>query len=295
MFLVLYGAAAAGIGMVLLVLALLQRRHSPLALPAVAVMAAFLINMLAETAIGAIVVMTRDYGDPHQAEYALQVISFFGVYAIAIAASWLATRLFPFPRARSLLAAQIGAELSLFALLLATIFVPTVRVGSAPVMLLLDIPVTLVFLAWAVAGAIHLIRMRDQKDEILDRHRRTIVFAIAVIPVSLAIDLYSLPQRLGLIDSPVSVSPLLICGLGLAVVYATRTSEPVPRSGGAWRAELSEREQEVALMLAEGRAYADIAQALFIAPSTVKTHVLRIYRKLGVANKTELSRMVQAS
>ena len=276
MIYVLYGALSAGIGIVLLVLALLQRHHSPLALPAVAVMAAFLVNILAETAIGAIVVTTQEYGDPHQAEYALQVVSFIGVDGITIAGGWLATRLFPFAAARALLSAQIGAQTALFGLLMVSLFVPGVSAGRRPVMMLLDIPVTVVFMAWVVAGAIHLVQTRGQQDEILGRHRRIVALAVTVIPLSLAIDLYSLPQRLGILDGPAAISPLLICGLGLAVVYSTRSSLPPGPPSGAWRTALSDREREVAVMLSDGKTYAQIGDALFIAPSTVKTHVLRI-------------------
>ena len=50
---------------------------------------------------------------------------------------------------------------------------------------------------------------------------------------------------------------------------------------------LTKREQEILRAVADGLATADIAQRLFLGESTVKTHLNRIYRKLGVANRTQ--------
>lgn len=51
--------------------------------------------------------------------------------------------------------------------------------------------------------------------------------------------------------------------------------------------DLSPREREVLLHLAQGRTTAQIAQQLVISSSTVKTHVHHILRKLEAANRTE--------
>ena len=50
---------------------------------------------------------------------------------------------------------------------------------------------------------------------------------------------------------------------------------------------LSQRELEVLHLLALGRTNKEIAQQLIVAPGTVKAHTASIYRKLGVANRTE--------
>jgi DNA-binding CsgD family transcriptional regulator len=50
---------------------------------------------------------------------------------------------------------------------------------------------------------------------------------------------------------------------------------------------LSARELDVLRQLAAGASNATIADALFISPNTVKTHVARILAKLGVASRTQ--------
>jgi DNA-binding CsgD family transcriptional regulator len=48
---------------------------------------------------------------------------------------------------------------------------------------------------------------------------------------------------------------------------------------------LSDREVEVVRLLAEGRSNREIASGLFLSEATVKTHLVRIYRKLGSTNR----------
>ncbi|MEL7282854.1 MAG: LuxR C-terminal-related transcriptional regulator, partial [Pseudomonadota bacterium] len=53
--------------------------------------------------------------------------------------------------------------------------------------------------------------------------------------------------------------------------------------------ELSPRELEIAQAYAGGQTYQAIADTLCIAPSTVRTHLATIYRKLEVSSKQELA------
>ncbi|WP_035792810.1 response regulator transcription factor [Kitasatospora mediocidica] len=48
---------------------------------------------------------------------------------------------------------------------------------------------------------------------------------------------------------------------------------------------LSDREQEVLRMFAEGLSIPDVASKLFLAPSTVKSHAQRLYAKLSVSDR----------
>ncbi|MBA3307270.1 MAG: AAA family ATPase [Chloroflexi bacterium] len=54
-------------------------------------------------------------------------------------------------------------------------------------------------------------------------------------------------------------------------------------------ASLSEREREVASMVAAGVSNRDVAEALFLSPKTVERHVSNVFAKLGVRNRTQLA------
>jgi DNA-binding NarL/FixJ family response regulator len=53
------------------------------------------------------------------------------------------------------------------------------------------------------------------------------------------------------------------------------------------REPLTPREEEVLRVLASGRTNQQIAQTLVISRGTVKVHVERIIRKLGVSDRTQ--------
>lgn len=52
---------------------------------------------------------------------------------------------------------------------------------------------------------------------------------------------------------------------------------------------LTEREEEIALLLIKGVTYQNIAAQLFISMSTVKSHASNIYKKCGVNTRNELT------
>jgi DNA-binding CsgD family transcriptional regulator/drug/metabolite transporter superfamily protein YnfA len=51
---------------------------------------------------------------------------------------------------------------------------------------------------------------------------------------------------------------------------------------------ISVREEEIILLLVQGKTNREIAEALFISTNTVKTHVKNIYGKLKVSNRVQL-------
>ena len=56
---------------------------------------------------------------------------------------------------------------------------------------------------------------------------------------------------------------------------------------------LSEREAQVAVLIAQGRSKAAIARCLYVSENTVRTHAKNAYSKLGVCSKTELEALLE--
>ena len=54
-------------------------------------------------------------------------------------------------------------------------------------------------------------------------------------------------------------------------------------------ARLSERERQIAALVANGRKNRDIAQELSISENTVKRHLQSIFNKTGVRDRLELA------
>jgi pimeloyl-ACP methyl ester carboxylesterase/DNA-binding CsgD family transcriptional regulator len=73
-------------------------------------------------------------------------------------------------------------------------------------------------------------------------------------------------------------------------VFVTgRKSRPRRRSDTGTEA-LSRREREVALLASRGETALEIAAQLYLSKRTVESHLVSVYRKLGISSKTELVR-----
>jgi len=64
----------------------------------------------------------------------------------------------------------------------------------------------------------------------------------------------------------------------IAALLVQRVKSPAPT--------LSPRETQVLALVAEGKSNPSIATALFVSEATVKTHLLHVFEKLGVSDRT---------
>ena len=79
-----------------------------------------------------------------------------------------------------------------------------------------------------------------------------------------------------------------------AAGWAARARDELGRIGGRTRVEgLTPAERRVADLVAAGRTNAEVAASLFLAERTVASHLTRVYSKLGVRSRTELSRKLR--
>ena len=76
-----------------------------------------------------------------------------------------------------------------------------------------------------------------------------------------------------------AASPDTFSAHGLAEAMRRRAQGPPVR--------LTPRESEILQLLSGGASSADIARSLYISQSTAKTHMSRLYDKLGAANRTQ--------
>jgi DNA-binding NarL/FixJ family response regulator len=78
----------------------------------------------------------------------------------------------------------------------------------------------------------------------------------------------------------------------LAALQRTETAAPaLPPSAAISSESLSPREKEVLTLVAEGRSNKAIADALFVSPNTIKTHVASLLHKLHADSRAQLAAM----
>ena len=78
-------------------------------------------------------------------------------------------------------------------------------------------------------------------------------------------------------------------------VFAPAVAGRLARRVVAPPTELTEREREVLALVAEGLSNRQVAKRLFLSEATVKTHLVHVFEKLGVDNRTAAVAAAQAS
>jgi DNA-binding CsgD family transcriptional regulator/tetratricopeptide (TPR) repeat protein len=76
-------------------------------------------------------------------------------------------------------------------------------------------------------------------------------------------------------------------GLGVRRRHWTQSDRPV----SGW-SSLTETERNVASLAAQGLTNPQVATQMFVSPHTVKFHLRQVFRKLGIASRVELARLV---
>lgn len=95
--------------------------------------------------------------------------------------------------------------------------------------------------------------------------------------------------------SGASAQPLPLQGANrILAAFGEIPDSPDLKTLPAYHWNLSLREQEVVHLLAEGKSTKEIAKSLMVSMNTVKTHVKRIYSKLGVHHRHEIFQVSSA-
>jgi DNA-binding CsgD family transcriptional regulator len=79
-------------------------------------------------------------------------------------------------------------------------------------------------------------------------------------------------------------------GIGALIMFIADSREGVLRSYG-----LTQAEARVALAAADGAMNSEIARKLRVSRNTIKTHLRRVYDKMGIRRQAELVRVLAAS
>jgi DNA-binding NarL/FixJ family response regulator len=84
-----------------------------------------------------------------------------------------------------------------------------------------------------------------------------------------------------------AIMPLLVGAVASAATPTGAAARAAASDAPAGDVQLTAKEREVLAWLADGRSNQEIADALFVTPATVKTHLAHIYTKLQVKGRQQ--------
>ena len=86
-------------------------------------------------------------------------------------------------------------------------------------------------------------------------------------------------------------------GSSWAPLWSEQARAELARIGGRSpsRGDLTEAENLIAGLVAEGRTNREVAAALFLTEHSVETTLTHVYRKLGVRSRAELARLLASN
>jgi len=132
-------------------------------------------------------------------------------------------------------------------------------------------------------------------EQVKQERESTAIVVLTLSPEPAALDVIFAAGATGAISkaaNPIALGTLLretVDGRVLNVHRPAGHVQGAPSSHAA-NSLLSTRELEVLKLVASGATNAEIARQLWVTEQTVKFHLSNVYRKIGVANRTEASR-----
>jgi DNA-binding NarL/FixJ family response regulator len=121
----------------------------------------------------------------------------------------------------------------------------------------------------------------------IDADEQSVVDAIAAGACGYLLKGTSLPSLVAGIKAAVAGESLISAAVGVKLFERLRADDRRTAAEQRVYSDLSGRELEILKLLASGMRNADIAQALFISPHTVRTHISNILAKLHISNRIE--------
>ena len=169
-------------------------------------------------------------------------------------------------------------------------FADRVRVVEIDANGLPDEPVEVALLDTFAAG----IRAADRAETILDLNLAKHIVLYTWDVHRMTTEMMDLPRVNGVVSKAASSAQLVQAIEDVVAGHDVVINGPTPHGGSELSPvePLSDREAQVASLMAQGCTNREIATALVVSPETVKTYATRLFRKLGARNRAQVAAWV---